>query len=268
MNDLSVTLIQTALHWEDIAANLKMFSEKIDGISQNTNLIVLPEMFSTGFSMNAPLLAEDFTNSSAINWMEEIARKKNCAITGSLMMKHGDEYFNRLVWVNAYGQITFYDKRHLFGLSKEEEIYTEGAERITVDLNGWKICPLICYDLRFPVWSRNSNENAYDLLLYVANWPERRVYAWKHLLIARAIENQSYVIGLNRVGNDGNDIYHSGDSLVVDALGNTLYHKEHDEDVATITLSHAELEKVRTTLPFLKDADPFVVNPRLKIKSH
>jgi predicted amidohydrolase len=268
MNNLRITLIQTALHWENIEANLSMFSEKVEYIKEQTDLIILPEMFSTGFSMKADMLAEEMHNSKAISWMKKAAQERKCAVTGSLMMRSGEEFFNRLIWVHPDGIIQHYDKRHLFGLSKEEEVYSPGQELLMVELNGWKIRPLICYDLRFPVWSRNGATEPYDLLLYVANWPERRVYAWKHLLVARAIENQCYVAGLNRVGNDGTDIYHSGDSMVLDPLGNTLYHKEHDEDICTIELSYEELQKVRTNLPFLKDADSFIINPKTRIQGH
>jgi len=267
-NNLSITLIQSNLHWENIEANLEMFTQKIALIKNNTDLIVLPEMFSTGFSMRAEQLAEDMANSKAIAWMRKTAAEKNCVITGSLLLKEDDSFFNRLIWMNVDGTMRQYDKRHLFSLSNEDEAFTPGQERLIVELKGWKICPLICYDLRFPVWARNSTADTYDVLLYVANWPERRVYAWKHLLVARAIENQAYVVGLNRVGNDGNDIYCSGDSMVLDPLGKTLYHKEQDEDIATVELSMEELVKARETLPFLNDADAFLINPKAKIKSH
>ncbi|HWB63673.1 MAG TPA: amidohydrolase [Chitinophagales bacterium] len=267
VKNLKVTLIQANLHWEDVDANLIMFGEKIAGLKEATDLIVLPEMFSTGFSMNVAKLAEPMNNSKAIKWMRKMAAGKNAVITGSLMLEDGGAFYNRLIWMLPNGTFEQYDKRHLFSLSNEEKLYTPGNERIMVELKGWRVCPLVCYDLRFPVWSRNE-PHGYDLLLYVANWPERRIYAWKQLLVARAIENQSYVIGLNRVGNDGNDIYHSGDSMVVDALGNVLYHKQHDEDVFTTELNYEELEKTRKALPFLKDADSFIVNPKAKIQSH
>lgn len=273
MNNLSITLIQTSLHWQDVDANLRMLSEKISSITRPTDLIVLPEMFSTGFSMNAKTMAEDMSQSRALDWMKKTAAEKNCVLTGSLMLREGKKFFNRLIWMLPDGSFETYDKRHLFSFAKEEQTYTAGTERLIVELNGWKICPMICYDLRFPAWSRNSLLDgeaaaAYDLLLYVANWPERRVQAWKYLLIARAIENQSYVAGLNRIGNDGNDIYHSGDSLVADALGNILYHREHQEEIATVQLDMEELKKVRKQFRFLKDADSFLINPKSKIKSH
>ena len=269
---LRITLVQSSLHWQDVDANLAMFSSKLTGVS-GADLIVLPEMFTTGFSMDAERLAEEM-DGKAVNWMRELAKEKNAVVTGSLIIKAPDVddeerwcYYNRLIWMKPDGKYLTYDKRHLFSLSGEEKVYTAGTEKWIAELNGWKICPLICYDLRFPVWSRNDVDG-YDVLLYVANWPERRVQAWKYLLIARAIENQCYTIGLNRVGNDGKDIYHSGDSMAVDALGNIIYHKEHTEDVTTIELHYEELHKLRESLPFLKDADSFEVNPKAKFRSH
>ncbi len=267
-DNLTITLIQSSLHWENPEANLNMFSEKITAIKGKTDLIILPEMFSTGFSLNAEAHAEESKSSSSIEWMKNTAMQKDCAIVGSLMLEESGEYYNRLIWMNSNGKFQQYDKRHLFSFSKEEQIYTAGTERLMVELNGWKICPLVCYDLRFPVWSRNSNDNTYDLLIYVANWPERRNYAWKQLLVARAIENQSYVIGVNRIGNDGNDLYYSGDSMAIDALGNILYHRRDEEDVFTIELKKEDLNTVRKTFQFLKDADSFVIDSKSKIKGH
>lgn len=241
-----------------------MFSKKISSVGE-TDLIVLPETFSTGFSMN-PKFAEDM-NGQAVEWMKKTAAEKRCVVTGSLMIKERGKFFNRLIWIQPYGELFTYDKRHLFSLSDEPKFFTAGKERIIVELNGWKICPQICYDLRFPVWARNTNAE-YDILLYVANWPERRAQAWKYLLVARAIENQAYVIGENRVGNDAKDISHSGDSMVLDPLGNVLYHKIDAEDISTIEMNYAELKKLREQLPFLKDADDFVINPKAKFKSH
>jgi predicted amidohydrolase len=272
--NLRVTLVQSDLHWENIDANLDMFSQKIAGISGSTDLIVLPEMFSTGFSMHVETLAEEPGRSKAIEWMKRTAAERECVVTGSLMIretpgcgKARPKYFNRLIWMEPDGHYLHYDKRHLFGLSNEEQVYTAGDTKIITVWKGWKICPLVCYDLRFPVWSRNSADG-YDLLLYVANWPERRIYAWKQLVVARAIENQCYVAGLNRVGNDGGDIYHSGDSMAVDAVGNVLYHKKDEEDVVTVELNYEALQKTREALPFLKDADAFALNPKGKIKAH
>lgn len=265
MKKLRIALIQTSLNWENKEANLNMFSEKIRTIN-GADLIVLPEMFSTGFSMQAKLLAETM-DGPAVQWMRKTTAEKNCVLCGSLIIEDERRYYNRLVWMRPDGTFETYDKSHLFSLSGEEKTYTAGSQQLIVELNGWRICPLVCYDLRFPVWSRNKNAS-YDVLLYVANWPERRIQAWKYLLIARAIENQSYCIGLNRVGNDGNDVYHSGDSMVVDPLGNVIYHKQHDEDVGMVELEMAELKKVRETFRFLNDADDFVINPKGKIKGH
>jgi omega-amidase len=265
---LKITLVQSNLIWEDVAANIAMFSQKLDSLNVPTDLIILPEMFSTGFSMNVEKLAEPVAESKALAWMKKTAEDKNCCITGSLMLKENGKYYNRLIWMNPDGSFKHYDKRHLFSLSNEQQVYTPGREKIMVELKDWKICPLICFDLRFPVWSRNQKSEPYDLLIYVANWPERRIYAWKHLLIARAIENQAYVIGLNRIGNDGNNIYHSGDSMVVDAMGGLVYHKTEVEDITTFELDFAHLQKIRETLPFLKDADAFAIEPKAKIKSH
>lgn len=272
MENLHITLIQTTLHWVDVEANIKMLAKKVAAITEPTDLIVLPETFSTGFSMEPEKYAENVTDSKAIAWMRTTAKQKNCVITGSLMLKEDGEFFNRLIWMQPDGKFQYYNKRHLFALSHEDEAFTGGTYKLTVELKGWKIRPLICYDLRFPVWSKNvldDDENPeYDLLLYVANWPDKRSYAWKHLLIARAIENQAYVAGLNRVGNDGNDNYYSGDTMVLGPLGHVLYHKIQDEDVFTVELEYQPLEALRKTFPFLKDADSFSLNKKQKISGH
>jgi predicted amidohydrolase len=251
MQDLRIALIQTNLHWENISENLNVFDRKIETI-EAVDLIILPEMFSTAFSMNTSLA--ETMDGGAVDWMRKKASEKNCVLTGSLMIQENENFYNRLIWMRADGTFETYDKRHLFSLSKEPKIFTAGENRLQVNLKGWEICPLICYDLRFPVWSRNRMPY-YDVLLYVANWPERRNMAWKTLLQARAIENQSYVIGVNRTGNDGAAVYHSGDSMVIDTLGNVLYHQTDDEAIYTFTLNYEELQKTRTQLPFLKDAD-------------
>ncbi|MBS1593845.1 MAG: amidohydrolase [Bacteroidetes bacterium] len=263
MTDLRIATIQTALHWEDIQANLDMMDRLVDSIT-DADLVVLPEMFSTGFSMAPAHLAESM-DGSAVTWMKQAAAKRNCVITGSLMLYEGEghdrKYYNRLVWMRPDGTYETYDKKHLFSLSDEPRIYTPGSERLIVTLKGWRICPMICYDLRFPVWSRNAinkdREATYDLLTYSANWPDRRALAWKTLLQARAIENQSYVIGVNRVGDDGTGVTYTGDTSVIDPLGNILYRKEGDQDIFITTLSYTELVKVRRQFQFLRDADPF-----------
>ncbi len=253
MQDINVTLIQTALHWEDAPANRAHFSELLAGIQPgSTDLILLPEMFPTGFSMKPKQLAETMDGPS-IQWLHVQAAKLGAVITGSLIIKEGDKYYNRLIWMRPDGTYAQYDKRHLFSYAGEDKHYTAGKERLILELKGWRICPLVCYDLRFPVWSRNRKQ--YDLLLYVANWPERRSYPWKQLLIARAIENQCYVAAVNRIGADGNHINHSGDSALIDPLGEVLFTKAHEPVVQTFTLSQAHLTEVREKFRFLDDAD-------------
>lgn len=262
MSDLTVSLIQANLHWEDIAANLAMFDQKIDSIKERTEVIVLPEMFSTGFSMQSARLSETM-DGGAVQWMKKKAKQKNVIITGSLIIEEGGEYYNRLIWMLPNGAFGIYNKRHLFGFAGEEDHYKAGDKRLIAQVKGWKINLTVCYDLRFPVWSRNSiledGAPAYDVLINVANWPERRNTPWRALLQARAIENQSYMIGLNRVGNDGNNIYHSGDSSLIDPIGEIIYHKAHDEDIFTYTLSRSHLDELRTKFPFMKDADKFII---------
>ena len=259
---MTFTLIQTQLCWEDREANLRQLEEKINNIQTSTQVVVLPEMFSTGFSMKPEKLAEKMDGPS-VNWMKRVAATKKVILTGSLIIEEDGNYFNRLIWMLPNGQYGFYDKRHLFAFAHEDQHYTGGTQRLIASVNGWKINLLVCYDLRFPVWARqqfDAEQNfEYDVLVYVANWPERRNTAWKALLQARAIENQCYVIGVNRVGNDGNNIYHSGDSMVIDPLGSILYHKEHDEDVFTITLQTEHLKEVREKFQFWRDADDFQI---------
>jgi len=261
MSSLLITIIQTQLQWEDKAANLKMLEEKILGIKEKTEIVVLPEMFSTGFSMKPETLAETM-DGETLQWMKQIASKKKIILTGSFICKENKNFYNRLIWILPTGQYGMYDKRHLFAFAGEDNHYTAGNKRLIASVKGWKINLQICYDLRFPVWARQNSgtENAgpeYDVLIYVANWPERRSLAWKTLLQARAIENQCYVVGVNRVGNDGNNIYHSGDSMVVDPLGEVFYHQKDAEAIYTISLDKAHLENIREKLPFLKDADDF-----------
>ncbi len=259
MNDLKITLIQSNLFWEDKEKNLDQFSEKINAVKEETDLIILPEMFSTGFSMSPKKLSEGMSGVT-VKWMKEAARKKNCVVTGSFICEEDGNYYNRLLWVNPDGSYSKYDKRHLFSMGDEHNHYAAGEEKLIVKLKGWKICPLICYDLRFPVWARNTKDASYDVLIYVANWPERRSYPWKTLLLARAIENQSYVIGSNRVGADGNNISHSGDSAVINAKGEIISKiKPHEEATETITLSYSELEEFRKQFPAILDADTFEI---------
>lgn len=274
MSDLTVTLIQSSLHWEDSEANLKMFREKIMSISEKTSVVILPEMFSTGFSMKPEQLAETMDGPS-VQWMKAIAAEKKIILTGSLIIKEQDQYFNRLIWMLPNGNYGYYDKRHRFAYAGEDKHYTPGNRRLIASVNGWKINLQICYDLRFPVWARqqmNKNSGAlselpphannagtpeYDVLVYVANWPERRSTAWQTLLQARAIENQCYVIGVNRVGDDGNKIHYGGHSVIHGPLGEVLYSKAQEEDIFTYTLSRKRLEETRNDFPFWRDADDF-----------
>ena len=266
MADLKVTLIQSQLHWEDKEANLRMFDEKINSIRERTEVVFLPEMFSTGFSMEPERLAETM-DGSAVQWMKKKAAEKNIIITGSLIIEENGAYLNRLVWMLPNGTYGTYDKRHLFGYAGETHHYQPGNKRLIAQVKGWKINLNVCYDMRFPVWARNAiqpdtNEPAYDLLVYVANWPGRRKTAWTTLLQARAIENQCFAIGVNRVGNDGNNIYHSGESSIIDPVGEIIYRKSDDEDIFTYTLQRERLEEVRKNIPFLKDADAFTILPK------
>jgi omega-amidase len=269
MSTLTITLIQTKLHWEDKAANLQMLEDKIFSINEKTEVVVLPEMFSTGFSMKPEMLAEKMEGNT-VNWMKKIAAQKKIILTGSVIIQDEGHYYNRLIWMLPNGQYGIYDKRHRFAFAGEDEHYTAGTKRLIASVKGWKINLQVCYDLRFPVWARQTPDTLsngddalatpeYDLLIYVANWPERRSTAWKTLLQARAIENQCYVVGVNRVGNDGNAIDHSGDSLVIDPLGDILYHKKDEEDIFTITLNKDYLQSTREKFPFWRDGDNFTI---------
>ncbi|MBX3254516.1 MAG: amidohydrolase [Chitinophagaceae bacterium] len=270
MASLSVTSIQTNLHWEDKAANLAMLSRKIDSLRGRIEVVILPEMFSTGFSMNPAGLAETMEGPT-VEWMKEIALQKKIILTGSIIIEENGLYFNRLLWVQPDGRTGYYNKRHLFAFAGEDQHYTAGNKRLIASVKGWKVNLQVCYDLRFPVWTRQNissyqpeNTPEYDVLVYVANWPEKRNTAWKTLLQARAIENQCYVVGVNRVGNDGNNIYHSGDSMIVDPLGNIIYQQADKEDIFTHVLEKEKLEEVRAKFPFWKDADRFVIVPDYK----
>ena len=267
MSTLTITTIQTNLHWEDKPANLRMLEEKIMGIKEKTEIVVLPEMFNTGFTMQPEKLAEPMEGET-VSWMKRVAMKKRVVLVGSVAIatertETVSSFTNRLIWMLPNGQYGYYDKRHLFAFAGEDQHYTAGNKRLIASVKGWKINLQVCYDLRFPVWARQQSSAdgpEYDLLIYVANWPERRSHAWKTLLQARAIENQCYVVGVNRVGNDGNNIYHSGDSMIVDPLGEVLYTKKDEEDIHTITIDKAHLEAVREKLPFLKDGDGFSIS--------
>lgn len=258
MSNLRITLVQTTLHWEDIPANLAMFDEKLAAPEIPTDLVILPEMFSTGFSMRPENLAEA-PDGLTTAWMAEKAREINAVITGSIIIRDKGKYFNRLIWMRPDGSYETYDKKHLFGLGDETSHYSPGGKKLITQIRDWKICPMICYDMRFPAWCRNTEK--YDLYINIANWPEKRAAHWKVLSQARAIENLSYVAVVNRVGEDGNGFRHSGDSRVIDPGGNLLYQKSHEEDLFTITLERTVITKARRMFPFLKDMDEFEMIP-------
>jgi len=258
MQNLKVAAIQANLVWENKKENLLRFDEKLTDLQgQDVDLIVLPEMFPTGFTMNAVDLAETM-DGPTISWMKSSAAKLSCAIMGSLIVKENSVFFNRMIFCSKSGEIAQYDKRHLFAMAKEHEVYVSGNENIIIELNGWRIAPFICYDLRFPVWMRNTQN--YDLAVVMANWPEKRIYHWDSLLISRAIENQSYIIGVNRVGLDGNNYNYPGHSCIINAAGTVLNKIEGKEIVFTETLDLLFLQKTRQQLPFLGDKDDFYVN--------
>ena len=257
MKELKVTLIQSHLHWENPVANRAHFSELFNAIEVTTDLIVLPEMFTTGFTMNAQTVAEK-TNGPTVLWMQEEAKKHQAAITGSLIIEDQGAYYNRLFFVQPDGSFETYDKKHTFTLAGEHKTFKAGNAFIQIEYKGWKIRPLICYDLRFPVWARNTD--AYDVLLYVANWPDRRVAAWDALLKARAIENMAYCIGVNRTGLDGNGHQYTGHSAAYDVLGAPISKEALEKEfVETITLSKEHIVKNRKHLQFLNDADRFTL---------
>ena len=258
IGNLKVTIFQAYLFWENVDKNLQNLALRLAmGIKEKTDLIVLPEMFNTGFSMNAEGLAED-ADGKSVRWMKEIAAKYECVVAGSLIVKENGQYYNRLIWMTPDGTSEHYDKRHLFGLGEEDKHYTPGTKKVIVTLKGWKIRLAICYDLRFPVWLRNQHEE-YDILLIIASWPDKRSAHWNALIPARAIENQSYVIAANRVGHDGKEVYHSGHSQCIDPMGKTIYYKPEDEDLYTFSIGYEELIKTRQNFPFLRDADNFEI---------
>lgn len=254
MNELRLALVQTSLHWEDAAANKRDMDAKLRNLS-DVDVVFLPEMFTTGFSMRPSVLAETMEGET-VQWMISWSKELNSVVTGSLIIEEDNQFFNRLIWAEPDGSVKTYDKRHRFSYAGEHEEYTAGSARPTWEYRGWKIRPQICYDLRFPAWARNDDN--YDLLFYVANWPERRSYPWKSLLVARAIENMSYVVGLNRVGEDGNGIMHSGDSGVFNALGEAIAGPvSHAEEVIQVTIQKSHLDETRSRFGFLNDRDSF-----------
>ncbi len=254
---LHITLVQPDIVWEDKAANLSQYEKIISAVPGSKHVVALPEMFSTGFSMAPERMAEKMDGAS-VNWMVAIAAKHRCILTGSLIIEDDGNYYNRMLWVQPNGQIGTYDKRHLFAHAGEDKHYTHGDRKFIASVNGWRIKLLICYDLRFPVWARNQGDE-YDVLLNVANWPQVRSLAWKTLLQARAIENQCYAVGVNRIGTDGAGFKYIGESSVFGPQGELLYQQPDIAACHTVTLEKAELEKVRTRLPFLNDSDKFLI---------
>ncbi len=270
MADLNISIVQANLVWEDPAANRLMLEQMLNTLPAHAEVVFLPEMFSTGFSMQPERLAEPM-DGPTINWMTQQARQRRIILCGSLIIEEEGLYYNRLIWMLPTGQYGTYNKRHLFSYAHEEEHYTAGDSRLIASVKGWKLNLQICYDLRFPTWARQQQqpseshnghtelEPEYDVLVYVANWPERRSFAWKSLLTARAIENQCYTIGVNRVGDDGNGVYHSGDSSIIDPLGATVCTNQGEAAVHTYTLSRSHLTEVRRQFRFLNDADQFMI---------
>ncbi|HPA73115.1 MAG TPA: amidohydrolase [Spirochaetota bacterium] len=253
MRDLTITVMQANLRWEDAAANRELFSERIASLKERPDLVALPEMFTTGFTMNAEAVAEEM-DGPTVEWMTATARGGAFHLAGSLVIREEGRFYNRLVWACPDGKIISYDKRHLFRMAGEEQVYSAGSSLLTARVEDWKIRPFICYDLRFPLWCRNRNGD-YDAALYVANWPEKRASHWKTLLAARAIENQCYVIGCNRTGFDGNGVTYSGDSSVIDYQGRVMIRETGGEGVLTVRLSGDELDAYRKSFPVWMDAD-------------
>lgn len=251
---MKVALIQSPLSWENPKANRNHFEEKINTITEKVDLIVLPEMFSSGFTMHPEAVFETMQGET-IQWLQSLAKAKNSAITGSLVIKKKNNFYNRLVFVFPSGEIQFYDKRHLFTLAGEDKVYTSGIEKLIIEYEGWKICPLVCYDLRFPVFARNVED--YEVLIYVANWPKQRVNAWDILLKARSVENMCYTVGVNRIGYDNNNFEYNGHSQCIDFLGNYILEPQETDGVFIVELNKEKLIETRNQLGFLNDRDVF-----------
>ncbi len=263
MQDLKITIIQSDLHWEDPQANLSMFEEKIWQIEGGTDVIVLPEMFTTGFTMAAPRLAE-MMNMRTFKWMKQMADQTGALILGSYIVKVHDRFYNRLLWMEPGGNFKTYDKRHLFRMANEHKTFAAGESLLVATWKSWRICPLVCYDLRFPVWSRNrwdvtAKRTVYDVMIYVANWPTARIDAWDILLKARAIENLSYSVGVNRVGQDGNGIEYNGHSSVIGPKGEIVFSIEEVEAIRTVELNANSLQAFRDRFPAYMDSDEFTI---------
>ncbi|MFA4852875.1 MAG: nitrilase family protein [Bacteroidales bacterium] len=269
MQDIKIAIIQTELLWEDIPGNLSQFDQKISSIKETVDLIILPEMFNTAFSMN-PAVCAEIPGGTSLQWMKKKAKEKSCVIAGSLLTNESNKYYNRLIWMMQDGNYKYYDKKHLFRFAGEHKVFSSGNRKITAPVKGWNIRPLICYDLRFPVWSMNTFENLptgqaggkfeYDCLVYIANWPEKRRDAWMSLLIARAIENQSYVIGVNRIGTDGKGNSYTGDSMIIAPAGNILLQIPANKECTEIfTLSYSEIQSYREHFRIAPDWDKFTI---------
>lgn len=251
---LRLTLLQTALHWENPQANRDHFTERLAYI-EDTDVVLLPEMFTTGFSMNTEAYAEPAKNGPTVTWMIRQAERHQTAIGGSIMVRDGEAFYNRFYWVQPDGVVVHYNKKHLFSMAKEDEVYTAGNDLVIIEYKGWRIAPFVCYDLRFPAWNRNLRN--YDLALYVANWPAVRAHHWRSLLTARAIENLAYIAAVNRVGTDGKGHEYSGDSSIIGPSGRLLAYQAYSEGVLQATLDRTELLAVRKQYPFLLDRDGF-----------
>jgi predicted amidohydrolase len=258
--DLLITIIQADIVWEDKTANLQHYETLIASIEGKKEVVILPEMFSTGFSMSPERLAETM-DGTTVGWMRKMAAQHNIILCGSIIIEEDSKFYNRMVWMQPNGECGTYDKRHLFAFAGEDAQYNAGSKRLIVQVKGWRLYLLICYDLRFPVWARQNNngEAEYDAIVYVANWPQQRSHAWKTLLLARAIENQSYVVGVNRVGADINNNQYTGDSAVIDPMGNIVWSATTIEAVRTVQLQHQQLNDCRERLPFLRDSDKFIL---------
>lgn len=257
MQNLAITLIQTELYWEDKEGNISHFSKLIDDINEHTDIIILPEMFSTGFSMNTSKLAENM-DGSVVKWMKNTAQKKKAVICGSLIIEENNNYFNRFIWADVDGKIQFYDKQHLFRMAEENNFYKSGERKVVIHYKGFNILPIICYDLRFPVWLRRTKKHDYDLMIVVANWPEKRVTHWKTLLQARAIENQSFVAAVNRVGKDGNGFIYSGESAIINPKGETIFQEANQSFTKTFLIDLDEVIDWRNKFKAIEDADNFM----------
>jgi len=256
---MRLTLLQTDLAWEAPEENRRRLSRILDPLAGQTDFVLLPEMFTTGFSMNAGALAEE-PEGPTVRWLRAQAAQLNAAIGGSFICRASEHFYNRFVAALPDGTLYYYDKRHLFALAEEDRTYTAGRHRLIFEWQGWRICPLICYDLRFPVWSRQPLEAPYDLLVYVANWPRRRAHHWRVLLPARAVENQCYVAAVNIVGTDGKGLEYQGDSGLWDFSGEAQCLIAHQKGAFTVELSREALQQYRRQMPFLRDADAFVLS--------